>query len=223
MALAGIAFDAFGTLFDLSALRVRTRQAASHEGDELFASLKERLIPWTWHLAASGDYVPFPELAALAVQAAGREAGLRLERSRCDWIVAGLKELPVFDDVKPGLEKLREQRIPLAVLSNGTAEGIDALVAHNGLEGVFDHLLVADSVKRFKPAREVYALAPAAFGAPADSVMLVTGHEWDVAGAARAGLKTGWLARGERFTPVLDQQADIEAPRLPDLAPQLPR
>lgn len=223
MQLAGIAFDALGTLFDLSALRTRTRQAASHEGDELFASLKERLVPWTWHMTASGDYTPFPELAAQAVQSAAHEAGLRLERSRADWVVEGMRELPVFDDVKPGLERLREQRIPLAVLSNGTPDGIDALVAHNGLEGTFDHLLAADSVRRFKPAREVYELATDAFAAPGDRVMLVTGHEWDVAGAARAGLRTGWLARGERFTAVLGQAADLEAPDLPDLVDQIAR
>ena len=66
MDLDGIAFDAFGTLFDLSALRTRTRQAAGHEGDELFAAFKDRLIPWTWHVTASGDYEPFPQLAAKA-------------------------------------------------------------------------------------------------------------------------------------------------------------
>lgn len=223
MNLSGIAFDAFGTLFDLSALRTRTRQAASHQGDELFASFKERLVPWTWHVTASGDYKPFPELAVQAVQAAGRDAGLRLEQARCEWVVEGLMELPVFDDVRAGLERLREQRIPLAVLSNGTREGVEALVAHNDLEGLFDHLLVADSVKRFKPAREVYALATEAFGATADRVMLVSGHEWDVSGAARAGLKTGWLARGERFTPVLGMHADLEAPDLPELAARMAR
>jgi len=221
MELAGIAFDAFGTLFDLSALRTRTRQAGGHEGDEMFAAFKERLIPWTWHLTASGDYLPFPELAAKAVQAAAQEAGLRLELSRAEWIVEGMKELPVFDDVKPGLEALRETRIPLAVLSNGTAEGVRSLIEHNDLNGVFDHELVADSVGRFKPARDVYALAPSAFGAPADRVMLVSGHEWDVAGAARAGLKTAWLGRGERFAPTLGADPDVLADDLPDLAVQL--
>jgi 2-haloacid dehalogenase len=219
--LDGIAFDAFGTLFDLSALRTRTRQAAGHEGDELFAAFKDRLIPWTWHVTSSGDYEPFPQLAAEAVQAAAREAGLRLELSRAEWVVEGMKELPVFDDVKPGLQKLGDARVPLAVLSNGTAEGIDALIEHNDLGGVFDHALVADSVKRFKPAREVYALAVDAFGGSAERVMLVSGHEWDVAGASRAGLKTAWLARGESFTPVLDVQADVQAEDLRELADRL--
>jgi 2-haloacid dehalogenase len=219
--LSGIAFDAFGTLFDLSALRARTRQAGGHEGDELFAAFKTRLIPWTWHLTACGDYKPFPALAAEAVQAAAREAGLRLELSRAEWVAEGMKELPVFDDVKEGLAQLKEAGVPLAVLSNGTAEGVAALIEHNGLEGVFAHTLVADSVRRFKPAREVYALAVDAFGGSADDVMLVSGHEWDVAGAARAGMRTGWLARGEGFTPVLGVHPDVQAEDMRELAGRL--
>jgi 2-haloacid dehalogenase len=219
--LGGIAFDAFGTLFDVSALRTRTRQAAGHEGDELFAAFKDRLIPWTWHITASGDYQPFPELAAEAVQAAAYEAGLRLELSRAEWVVEGLKELPAFDDVRPGLEQLKQAGLPLAVLSNGTTEGAEALIEHNDLQGLFAHVLVADSVKRFKPAREVYALAVDAFGAPAERVMLVSGHEWDVAGASRAGLRTGWIARGEKFTAVLDERADLEAEDLRELGARL--
>lgn len=221
MQLAGIAFDALGTLFDLSALRTRTRQAAGHEGDELFAAFKERLVPWTWHLTASGDYEPMPDLAAKAVQAAARAAGLRLERSRADWVVEGMLELPLFPDVRPGLDRLRERDVPLAILSNATAAGVEALVDHNDLRGVFDHHLVADSVKRFKPAREVYELAPAAFRAPAERVMLVSGHEWDVAGGARAGLRTAWLARGERFAPTLGEHPDLRADDLRDLAARL--
>jgi 2-haloacid dehalogenase len=219
--LGGIAFDAFGTLFDLSALRTRTRQAGGHEGDELFAAFKERLIPWTWHVTASGDYEPFPQLAAKAVQAAAREAGLRLELARAEWIVEGMEELPAFDDVKPGLAALKDAGIPLAVLSNGTAEGVDALIEHNDLGGVFAHVLVADSVKRFKPAPEVYALAVEAFGAPAERVMLVSGHEWDVAGAERAGLRTAWVAHGESFMPTLDERADIQVEDLRELGARL--
>jgi len=219
--LDGIAFDAFGTLFDLSALRTRTRQAAGHEGDELFAAFKDRLIPWTWHATASGHYEPFPDLAAQAVQAAAREAGLRLERSRCEWVVEGLKELPTFDDVKPGLTRLKESGVRLAVLSNGTADGMTSVLEHNEMADFFDHVLVADSVKRFKPAREVYALATDAFRASADRVMLVSGHEWDVAGAARAGLRTGWLARGETFAPTLGMQPDVEAEDLRELSARL--
>jgi 2-haloacid dehalogenase len=220
---AAMVFDAFGTLFDLSALRTRTREAASHEGDELFEAFKTRLIPWTWHVTASGDYEPFPVIAAKAIIGAAREAGFPIERPTADWIVEGLRELPPFDDVEPGLRRLRDAGIPLAVLSNGTADGLEAVVTGAGLRDHFEHLLVADSVRRFKPAREVYALAPAALGVPAGEILFVSGHEWDVAGAAAAGMQTAWLARGETCAPMMGREPGIQAEDLPDLARQVAR
>jgi 2-haloacid dehalogenase len=215
---AAIVFDAFGTLFDLSALRTRTRQAASHEGDELFAAFKTRLIPWTWHLTASGNYEPFPAVAAKAIMGAAREARFPIERATADWIVEGLRELPAFDDVEPGLQQLADAEIPLGVLSNATADGIAAVVEHASLTSRFAHLLSVDSVAKFKPARETYALAGPAFQRPLAEILFVTGHEWDVAGAQAAGMQTAWLARGEACAPMLGREPDVEAADLPDLA-----
>jgi 2-haloacid dehalogenase len=215
---AAIVFDAFGTLFDLNALRTRTRQAASHEGDELFAAFKTRLIPWTWHATASGDYIPFHEIAAEAIMGAAREAGFPIERSTADWIVEGLRELPPFDDVEPGLKQLREAGIPLAILTNGTAEGIGAVVSHAGLDDHFEHLLVADSVRRFKPAPEVYKLASDAFDLPLGEILFASGHEWDVAGAHAAGMPTVFLARGEPCAPVRGREPGFVCEDMPDLA-----
>jgi 2-haloacid dehalogenase len=218
-----ITFDAFGTLFDLNALRVRTRSAASHEGDELFAAFKTRLIPWSWHATTSGNYKPFPELAALALQGAAREAGFRLERSRADWIVEGMKELPPFEDVQPALERLRAARIRLTVTTNGTPEGIQDVVENAGLDGYFEELLAAHTVGRFKPAPEVYALAPEALGIPADRILFVSGHEWDIAGAAQAGHPTAWIARGEPLAPTLGIEPDLVCEDFRELADRLAR
>jgi 2-haloacid dehalogenase len=215
---AAIVFDAFGTLFDLNALRTRTRQAASHEGDELFSAFKTRLIPWTWHATASGDYVPFPEIAAEAVMGAAREARFPIERSTADWIVEGLLELPPFDDVEPGLRALKDAGIALAILTNGTADGIEAVVSAAGLADCFDHLFAADSVRRFKPAPEVYALATDALGLEAGEILFASGHEWDVAGAAAAGMATVFLARGEPCAPVRGREPGFECEDVPDLA-----
>jgi 2-haloacid dehalogenase len=215
--LDGITFDAFGTLFDLNALRTRTRQAAGHEGDELFAAFKDRLIPWSWHATASGDYVAFPELAIEAVMAAARDAGFPLERSRAEWIVEGLKGLPAFEDVVPALEALADRGVPLAILTNGTEEGITALVENAGIRDRFAHLLTADTVRAYKPSKDVYALATEAFGAPADRIVLVSGHEWDLTGAAGAGLRTAWVARGERLAPVRLIEPEVVVDTLADL------
>ena len=44
-------------------------------------------------------------------------------------VADALKRLPVFPDVLPGLDALRDRR--LAVLSNGTVDGIRGLVANS--------------------------------------------------------------------------------------------
>src|SRR3954452_2517558 len=138
MPAGAIAFDAFGTLFDLGALRGML-------GDEVFEGFAARLVPWTWHMTAAGSFRPFPEIAVAAADAAG--AG--------DPAAVGdeLMRLPPFPDVVPGLDALAGRR--LAVLSNGTTGGLRALVASAGIEDRFEHLLAADQPKRYKPSPEL--------------------------------------------------------------------
>src|SRR6059058_2219489 len=108
-----IAFDAFGTLFDLGALREPL-------GEEAFERFASRLVPWTWHATAAGAFRPLPEIACAAAEAAGA--------ADPDAVAAELQRLPLFPDVVAGLDALGTRR--LAVLSNGTSEGIRALVTN---------------------------------------------------------------------------------------------
>lgn len=223
MQVSAIAFDAFGTLFDLEGLRGRCERAAGERGGALFDGFVARLVPWTWHATVSGHYRPFPEVAASALVSAAREQGLDLDPAGTQEIAAGLTSLPPFPDAAPALERLQDGGRPLAILSNGTAKGIEALVDAAGLAGRFDHLLAADSVGRFKPAPEVYALAGDAFGVPAEQVLLVSGNEWDVAGAQQAGLRGAWVARGRPRTGFLGVEPDVVVEELADLPAALGR
>jgi 2-haloacid dehalogenase len=199
-----IAFDAFGTLFDLEALREPL-------GDDVFEGFAARLVPWTWHLTAAGVYSPLPEVARLAAQAAGA--------ADPSAVAAGLRDLPAFGDVRAGLDALAGRR--LAVLSNGTREGAAALVSGAGLAAYFEHLLTADQVERYKPSRELYALAPRTFRTRADRVLMVSSNEWDIAGACQAGLLTAWLGRGREPNWVLGAEPDLVLGSLTELADAL--
>jgi 2-haloacid dehalogenase len=48
--------------------------------------------------------------------------------------------------------------------------------------------------------------------------MLVSVHPWDIDGAARAGLRTGWLNRNGARYPSYFTAPDVEATDLPALA-----
>jgi 2-haloacid dehalogenase len=190
------AFDAFGTLFDLNWLRAET-------GDELYEGFYARLQPWTWLATAGELYLPLPELARQAFESAGAELDRDVDAGA---LAQKLTELPLFPDVEQALEALSDER--LAVLSNGTLDGLEQMLARSGIHGRFEHLLVADQVKRYKPAPEVYALAPKAFGLPAEKITLVSGNAWDTAGAKLAGLRAVWVSRGRPAAPVLGISPD---------------
>jgi len=191
-----IAFDAFGTLFDLEALR----QPA---GDDLYEAFYARLQPWTWLATAAGAYRPLPELAEQAFTAAAAEIAADIDAGQ---LAEQLTELPLFPEAKATLAALEGER--LAVLSNGTADGLEQLLTRAGIRDRFEHVLAADSVGRYKPAPEVYALAPRAFGVVARDVTLVSGNNWDAAGAKIAGLRSVWVSRGKPLTPVLGVTPD---------------
>ena len=197
-----IAFDAFGTLFDLEALR-------GPLGDEVFDGFVARLVPWTWHMTAASTFSPLPEIAQVAARAAG--AG----EDEAEALPGRLGRLPPFPDVAAGLDALGRWR--LAVLSNGTAEGVRSLVENAGLGDRFEHLLSADQAGCYKPSRELYSMAPRAFRTRADRVLLVSSNEWDITGGACAGLRTAWLARGREPSWVLGVEADLVVDSLADL------
>jgi len=199
-----IAFDAFGTLFDLEALRRPARELAGARGDDLYDAFFARLQPWTWFATAAGAYRPFPQLAEEALLSAAGAVGV--DANAAAELAARLTALPPFPNAEAALDGLAEHR--LAVLSNGTEDGLEKLLSNAGIRGRFEHVLAADSVGRFKPAPEVYALAPAAFSVPAREVVLVSGNDWDAAGAKLAGLSSAWVSRGRPLAGVLGVEPD---------------
>jgi FMN phosphatase YigB (HAD superfamily) len=70
-----------------------------------------------------------------------------------------------------------------------------AQLDHAGLSGPFELVLSADAVRRLKPAPEPYRMAAERLGVAVGEVRLVAAHAWDVAGAARAGCATDFVAR----------------------------
>ena len=193
-----IAFDAFGTLFDLNALR-------EPAGDALYDAFYTRLQPWTWFATVAGAYRPLPQLAEEALRSAARATGENPDEAAR--LAEQLTQLPLFPETREALDALREKHA-LAVLSNGTEEGLEELLGNAGIRDRFEHVIAADSVKRYKPAHEVYQLAPRAFAAAPHEVVLVSGNDWDAAGAKLAGLSSAWVSRGRPLAPVLGVEPD---------------
>ena len=105
----------------------------------------------------------------------------------------------VFDaypDALPALRALKAQGKVVAILSNGTPAMLEAAVQSAGLAGSIDAILSVDSLRTFKTAPEVYALAPARLGAMPGAISFQSSNRWDVAGATKFGFRAVWINRG---------------------------
>ena len=95
--------------------------------------------------------------------------------------------------------------LPLAVLSNGAPNMLNAVMRNSGLASCFAHVISVDEVRVFKPDPRVYALAPQKLAVPREEIAFISSNGWDAAGAAAFGFRVFWVNRGglprERLEP----------------------
>ncbi len=211
-----IAFDVNETLLDLGALDPLFRRAfgdATARG-EWFNQVIELAITAT----ASNVYFDFAVVgdAALTMVAARRNVDL-LPTARAA-IVGGMRTLPPYPDVRPGLDRLRDAGFRLAALTNSSSDAADAQLGHAGVRGYFEQVLSVDRVRRLKPAPEVYRMAATSLGVSVGAMRLVAAHSWDVAGALRAGCAAAFVSRPGKVLDPLAPAPDVVGPDLEAVA-----
>ena len=110
-------------------------------------------------------------------------------------------ELVPHPDVEPALRQLAEAGVRAVTLSHGSPGIAEAALERGGLSALVERSLTSESIRAWKPAREVYLWAAGSCGVAPDRLALVAAHGWDVHGAQRAGLTGAWFPRGERVYP----------------------
>jgi 2-haloacid dehalogenase len=138
-----------------------------------------------------------------------------------DAIAAELRRLPAHPEVPAALDRLGRAGLRLAALTNSTEEVARAQLEHAGIIGRFEQVLSADMVRRLKPAPEPYLLAAERLGVPVGQVRLVAAHAWDIAGAARAGCATAFVARPGKVLDPLVEAPDVIGADLAEVADRI--
>lgn len=197
-----VAFDVVETLFSLEPLRAHL-EVLGLTGAALeiwFA----RLLRNAFALEASGVYKPFGEVARATLEVLLVENQSAADASALDQALAGFAELPAYADVAPAFQLLHEAGVRIVTLTNGGADTTRRLLERAHLDHLVERVISIDEVRRWKPAREVYLHAAAVVSVAPGELALVAAHAWDVNGASRAGLVTGWVSRLEKkFLPVM--------------------
>jgi 2-haloacid dehalogenase len=216
-----LALDINETVSDLSGLIPRLEEvgARGHLLQTFFASaLRDGFA-----LTAAGGYADFATVAQASLRSllAAEPSVSRDPGDAAAHVLAGMAELSLHEDVRPGLERLDRAGIRLVALTNGSADTTRQLLERGGVASHVERCLSVEEVHRWKPAPEPYRMAAERCGVEAEEMMLVAVHPWDVHGAKRAGLRAAWINRDGASYPEHLIPPDLSCPGFDALADAL--
>lgn len=214
--IQAIAFDAYGTLFDVHSVIERCNRKFPGRGAELSNLWRAKQLEYTWLRSLSGRYEDFWMVTESALAFACRTLNLGCSPQTRDELMESYLHLEVFSDVRPALTKLSQYK--LAVLSNGSPRMLAAALESAGLNGVFTEVISVDEVKIYKTSPRVYGLVSQHLGVSDSAIAFVSSNFWDIAGAKSFGFWTCWVNRGQLPEEVLGVMPDVTVPALDGLA-----
>ena len=130
---------------------------------------------------------------ALANLGASDAASLAADIAR-DYMAAQDAALKPFPGAIETLRRLREMRMPLALITNGGAEGQRGKVVRFDLERYFDCIVIEGEFGVGKPDERVYRHALSELNAaPQDAWMVGDNLEWEIAVPQELGLYAVWV------------------------------
>lgn len=200
MAITTCIFDAYGTLFDVTAA---AREASLEPGRDRFAQhwpkvaehWRLKQLQYTWLRAITGAHTDFWEVTQNGLDWALEASGLDGDPELRERLLQLYWELSAYDEVPAMLAALKAQGLNTAILSNGSPDMLNGAVQSAGIGDLLDDVLSVEDVGIFKPADVVYELVTKRFNCTRDEVLFVSSNGWDAAGATGYGFTTAWVNR----------------------------
>jgi len=187
-------FDAYGTLFDFASAAARSPEVPQDKRAALTALWRDKQLQYTWLRSLQGRYVDFRRVTGDALDFALESLGLGAPGLR-ERLMALYLTLDPFPEVPDVLRELKRRGLRTAILSNGTPDMLETLVARSGLGDAIDSLLSVDAISVFKTDPRVYRYALDTLGLPARAIAFQSSNGWDAYAASDFGMRVVWCNR----------------------------
>ena len=215
--IAACVFDAYGTLFDFASAAARCEELGA-DAARLTALWRDKQLQYTWLRSLAGRYADFWQVTGDALDFALETLAIDKPGLR-DRLMQLYLTLDAFPEVPQVLRQLKQAGLRTAVLSNGSPAMLSAVVRHNGLEDLIDHVLSVDEVGVFKTDPKVYQLALDRLRLPAAAIAFQSSNAWDAYAASAFGMTVVWCNRYGQRRERLPGCPDREVTTLADLPP----
>lgn len=203
-----VLFDAYGTLFDVYSVGLLAQQLFPGQGARLATVWRDKQIEYTRLVTTSDQgaphqphYRPFWELTQAALAYAIK---LIEPAARSDWaayeakatqLMNQYRSLSAFPENREVLQALKSRGIVTGILSNGEPQMLGIAVRSAGLDGLLDHVISVDGVRKYKTHPDAYAQGEKLTGLSRQQIVFVSSNAWDALGATWFGYRTLWVNR----------------------------
>lgn len=215
-----VTFDSYSTLVDVDAAEAALEERVSDPGS-VSRLWRSRSLTYTLVANHIDAYQPFYEMNRDALQYALDAHEIDLPSDKRDTILAVYHELDVFEDVRDGIERLRDSGYECYVVSNGNPKMLTSMIDHADLGDLIEDTISADEIETFKPDTEIYRHAAGRTGTPIKEIAHVTAGWFDVMGAQHAGMQGVWVNRKDTPMEPFNGDPDLTIESFHDLADSL--
>jgi 2-haloacid dehalogenase len=197
-----IAFDAYGTLFDVYSMGELAEELFPGHGQAFALMWRDRQIEYTRLVTMSDPspggskyYLPFWELTLRSLRYVCKRMNLNLTPDYEKRLMDQYAKLTGFKDSLSVLETIKNKGISTAILSNGSREMLATVVESNGLTAYLDRVVTVEDIRLFKTVPQAYELLLKTFPVTKEEVLFVSSNAWDALAARWFGFDVFWVNR----------------------------
>jgi 2-haloacid dehalogenase len=199
-----VLFDAYGTLFDVYSVGLLAEQLFPGQGARLATVWRDKQIEYTRLVTTSDHGAHYRPFWAITQNALAFAIKLIEPAARADWptyearatqLMNQYRHLSAFPENREVLQALKDRGIATGILSNGEPEMLGIAVRSAGLDGLLDHLISVDGIRKYKTHPDAYALGEQATGLTRQQIVFVSSNAWDALAATWFGYRTLWVNR----------------------------
>ena len=213
--IKAIIFDAYGTLFDVNSAAKMCKNKIVNKWESFANYWRTTQLEYTWLRSLMGKHKDFWQITEDSLEKSMK--AFQIESKMKNELLELYKILSPYPEVKETLEKIREKKYKLAILSNGTPGLLNELVKSNNLQNLFDDIFSVEEVGIFKPSSKVYDIPIKKYKIQKQEVAFLSANTWDVSGGGNYGYNSIWVNRNNNIFDKLDIVPNKEIKKLNEL------
>ena len=214
-----IIFDAYGTLFDVNSAAEKCKDKIGNKWEPFANFWRTTQLEYTWLRSLMGRHKDFWGITEDSLDKSIK--AFNVDTSMKNELLNLYKILSPYKEVPETLKALKEKKIKLAILSNGTPSLLNELVKSNNLNNLFDDIFSIEEVGIYKPNSKVYDMPVKKYKIKNDEIAFLSANTWDVSGGGNYGYQAVWVNRNNNIFDNLDFKPKLEIKNLSGLLNKL--